>query len=151
MKSKLLPVLVLLLVLVPFTRGADLTFSTPPQDTDNATILMQKQAVSLWALRGGFPGTVNIGNRQGAANIATGQVVASTTSGQLVASRATRRSVAIKNIDTAITVYYGAGTVTSATGFPLKPGESQSVDTVAAVNVIAPSGTPIVAYVETYD
>jgi hypothetical protein len=87
----------------------------------------------------------------GAVNLATGQVTTSTTSGTLVAARATRRSVAIRNADASITIYYGAGTVTSANGFPLKPGESQAVDTTAAINVVAASGTPAVAYVETYD
>jgi hypothetical protein len=104
-----------------------------------------------------FPGTVNIGNvvvikPTGAANPpAAAQVTTSTTSSQLIAARSTRRSVAIKNTDAAITIYYGTGTVTSANGFPLKPGESQVVDSTAAINVVAASGTPIVATVETYD
>lgn len=87
----------------------------------------------------------------GAANFANGQVAASTTAATLVAARATRRSVAIKNTSTTITVYYGAATVTNANGVELKPGESQSIDTTALIQVIAASGTPVVAYVETYD
>lgn len=88
---------------------------------------------------------------KGAANYANGQVAASTSAATLVAARATRRSVTIKNTDGAITVYIGAATVTAANGVPLKAGESIAVDTTALIQVIAASGTPSVAYMETYD
>lgn len=88
---------------------------------------------------------------RGAANMANGQVTTSTTAATAVAARATRRSVTIKNTDTSITVYIGIATVTSSNGMPLKAGESISIDTTALVQVIAASGTPVVAYVETYD
>jgi hypothetical protein len=86
-----------------------------------------------------------------AANVANGQVTASTTAGTLVSSRATRRSVSVKNTDTSIAVYIGIATVTSANGMPLKPGESISIDSTVLIQVIAASGSPVVAYIETYD
>ena len=95
--------------------------------------------------------TTGASKAAGAPNFATGQLTTSTTSTQLVALRATRRSIAIRNIDAAINIYYGPGTVTSSNGALLKPGESQPVDTSAAINVISASGTPIVNYIETYD
>lgn len=100
------------------------------------------------------PGTTNavsIQTAKGAASIASAQAAASTSAATLVASRATRRSVTIKNIDPAITVYVGPATVTSGNGMQLKAGESISIDWVGLVQVIAASGTPTVAYMETYD
>lgn len=87
----------------------------------------------------------------GAANIATNQVALSVTAGTLVAARATRRSVMIKNLDPSIKVYIGPATVTVANGMELKGGESVSVDWVGLIQGIAASGTPTVAYMETYD
>lgn len=87
----------------------------------------------------------------GAPNIASNQVTAGTNAGTLVAARATRRSVTIKNTDTSIVVYIGAATVTAANGMPLKAGESISVDWTGLIQVIAASGSPVVAYLETYD
>lgn len=88
----------------------------------------------------------------GAANYANGQVATSTTAGTLIAARATRRSVLFRNLDATISVYIGAASpLTSSTGMLLKAGESVTVDTTALIQVIAASGTPTVAYVETYD
>jgi hypothetical protein len=89
--------------------------------------------------------------RTGAANYANGQVTASGTAQTLVAGNATRRSVVIRNLDTSLSVYIGAATVTSGNGFLLKAGESISIDTVALIQVIAASGSPVVAYMQTYD
>lgn len=88
---------------------------------------------------------------KGAANQASGQVATSTSAATFVAARATRRSVTLKNLDAVITVYVGPATVTSGNGMPLRAGESISIDTVALIQVIAASGTPSVAYYETYD
>lgn len=88
---------------------------------------------------------------KGAANQASGQVTTSTSAATLVAARATRRSVTIKNNDASIVVYIGPATVTSGNGMPLKGGESINIDTTALIQVIAASGTPVVAYYETYD
>lgn len=94
--------------------------------------------------------TVNV-TQTGAANVATGQVASSTTAGTLLAARTTRRGATFKNLDSSITVYIGPATVTAGNGMQLKAGESISVDTRALVQVIAASGTPTVAYIETYD
>ena len=83
--------------------------------------------------------------------MANGQVATSTAAATLVAARATRRSVVIKNMDTTITIYIGVATVTAANGLPLLPGESVSIDWVGLIQAIAASGTPTVAYAETYD
>lgn len=97
-------------------------------------------------------GNVNITRGpKGAANYANGQVAATTTAATLVASRATRRSVTIRNTDAAISVYIGKATVTSGNGMLLKAGEQVNLDTTALIQVISASGTPSVAYFETYD
>ena len=90
----------------------------------------------------GFPGGIKYNN---------GQVTASTTAGTLVPANPTRRSVLIRNMDAAITIYIGKATVTSANGFPLKAGESFPFDTSQLIQVIAASGTPSVSYIEVYD
>ena len=61
-----------------------------------------------------------------------------------------RYSITIRNLDAANTVYLGAASVTSATGFPLKPGESFTLDrNDAAIYGICGSGlTATVAYFE---
>ena len=90
----------------------------------------------------GFPGGIKYAN---------GQVSASTTAATLVVANPTRRSVLIRNLDATITVYVGAATVTAANGMPLKAGESVSVDTSQLIQVLAASGTPTVAWFQTYD
>jgi len=87
----------------------------------------------------------------GAANMANGQVTSSTSAATLVPARATRRSVTIRNTDSSISVYVGIATVTSVNGMLLKAGESISLDFTGLVQVISASGSPVVAYVETYD
>ena len=91
------------------------------------------------------------GGPKGGATVAAGQVQLSTTSGTVRAARPGRKSITIRNMDSSISVYIGAGTVSSSNGFLLKAGESVSVDTTAAVNGIAASGTPSVCFLETYD
>lgn len=88
---------------------------------------------------------------QGAANIAVSQVATSTTAATLAIARATRRSLTIKNMDAAITVYVGPATVSSSVGMPLKAGESITVTWVGLVQVISASGTPTVAISDEYD
>ena len=87
----------------------------------------------------------------GAFNENNAQVTTSTTAGTLVVANRKRRSVLIRNTDATITVYIGKATVTAGNGMPLKAGESVVVDTTALLQVIAASGTPVVAYLETYD
>lgn len=95
-------------------------------------------------------GTVTVVPR-GAPTLNAAQASLSTTSGVVVAANATRRSVTIQNMDATITIYVGAGTVSAANGFRLIPGQSVSIDTTAAVNGIAVSGTPTAGYIQTAD
>lgn len=87
----------------------------------------------------------------GAPNYANGQVAASTSAATLLAARATRRSAMFVNMDAAITVYIGAATVSASNGVPLKPGQSISIDALGLFQVIAASGSPVVAFIEVYD
>lgn len=98
-----------------------------------------------------FSSIVTNTGRQAAANLTTGQVTASTSAGTLVIARATRRGVLLKNTDSSITVYYGPATVTAGNGMPLKAGESTVVNSVVLIQVIAASGSPVVAYSDEYD
>lgn len=96
-------------------------------------------------------GATSIENFIGANNLANGQVTATTVAGTLVAARPTRRTVVVKNLDLAISVCVGVATVTMANGMLLKAGESISIDSVVLIQVIAASGTPVVAWMESYD
>lgn len=88
----------------------------------------------------------------GASWMANGQATAGAASGQLVAARAKRRSVTVRNIHATESCYIGAGTVSAANGFPLKAGESISVDCTGAINGIRAGSVDVpVAYLETYD
>jgi hypothetical protein len=91
----------------------------------------------------------NIG--QGAASMANGQVAAGGAAVTLVAARATRRSVTLKNTDASLVVYIGVATVTTGNGMPLRAGDSISIDFTGLIQVIAASGAPVVAWMETYD
>lgn len=61
-----------------------------------------------------------------------------------------RYSLIIRNLDTTNTVYLGAASVTASTGFPLKAGETITLDrNDAAIYGICDTGlTAIVAYFE---
>lgn len=87
----------------------------------------------------------------GAATMANGQVTLSNTAGNIVGARATRRSVTIFNTDSSITGYIGIATVTTENGLPLGPKQSISIDFTGAIQGIVSSGSPVFAYVETYD
>jgi len=82
---------------------------------------------------------------------ATGQVTTSGSAGTLVAANATRRRAILKNTDTTITVYVGPATVTTANGMPIKAGESIEWRGTALIQVIAASGSPVVAYMDESD
>ena len=87
----------------------------------------------------------------GAAHQANSQVSATTTAGTLIVARPTRRSCLIRNTDASITVYIGAATVTTGNGMPLKAGESTVVTAITLLQVIAASGSPVVAVFDEYD
>jgi hypothetical protein len=137
---------------------AVLTLPAYPLSNDNQAIYNKLDEIKN-ALGGGASSTsftdgshkTQVTKQVGAANLDNGQVAASTTAGTLIAARATRRSATIKNTDAAITVYVGKATVTAANGMEIKAGQSINIDTTALIQVIAASGTPSVAYIETYD
>lgn len=87
----------------------------------------------------------------GAANIATGQVTG-TTAGTtaIVAARSTRRSVTIKNISSANSIFIGDATVTTLSGIPLNAGESIALDFTGALAGYAMGGACVVAYADVY-
>lgn len=79
------------------------------------------------------------------------QVTAATSAKTLVIARLTRRAVTFRNLDATISVYIGNATVTSTNGFLLKAGESVTWNVTGLVQVIAASGSPVVAYEDEYD
>lgn len=87
----------------------------------------------------------------GAANEVNSQITTSTTASTLIIARPTRVGCLIKNLDAAITVYIGKATVTAGNGMPLKPGDSVVVSAQILWQVIAASGTPIVAVADEYN
>lgn len=91
-------------------------------------------------------------DEQGSTAIANGQVSVDTTSGgvEVVAARDTRKSVLIRN-GGSVAIYVGQGTVSSANGFLLNPGEAITVRTTAQVKAIAASTSATTYYLEEYD
>lgn len=86
----------------------------------------------------------------GSANTAVSHVTASTSAATLAIARPTRTSLFILNTDAAITVYVGPATVTAGNGIPLAAGAGISVTWVGLVQVIAASGTPVIAIWDEY-
>jgi|SRR5579859_3709385 len=80
-----------------------------------------------------------------------GQVTISSSQTTLVVpGNVFRRGVTLKNIDAAIVIYIvAAGATVTTSGFPLKAGESISLDTVGPVFALAASGSPLMAFIET--
>ena len=87
----------------------------------------------------------------GAAHVAAAQITTSTTAGTLIIARATRRSCLVRNTDAAISIYLGPATVTSGNGMVLKAGESTVITAVTLWQVIAASGSPVIAVLDEYD
>lgn len=87
----------------------------------------------------------------GATNYVNSQVATSTVAATLVVARETRRGCLVRNLDTTISVYIGAATVTSANGMLLKAGESVVIQGKGLYQVISASGTPTVAVMDEYD
>ncbi len=87
-----------------------------------------------------------------ATSVTISQATLSTGAIQICSTRTSRRSITIKNLDTAIKVYIGhSSAVSSSNGMELKAGESWSVDTQAPLWAVAASGGPLVSLAETYD
>ncbi len=92
------------------------------------------------------------GGPVGAANFSNAQVVVSNSAATIVVpANATQRSAVLRNTDATITMYVGGSSVTSATGMPLKAGESIAIDTTAAIYCRAASGSPVAAYIQVND
>ena len=84
------------------------------------------------------------------ATITTGQVTAGAAA-TLVAANTSRALLTVRNTDATLSVYVGPATVTSANGVLIKAGESRVFRGATLLQVIAPSGSPVVDYVdETY-
>ena len=83
-------------------------------------------------------------------NVNITQVATSTTSAEAIPTRPGRRAVTIKNTDAAIVQYIGIGTVTSTNGYPLAAGAEIRIESRAAINALAASGTPRLAYIEEF-
>lgn len=87
----------------------------------------------------------------GATNLTVSRATASTTAATLAVARPTRRSILIRNLDPAITIYVRSAIVTSANGFPILPGEGIPFSWVGLIQVIAASGTPAYAVADEYN
>jgi hypothetical protein len=125
MKKFFLTICVILLFAIPvFSAG---------QEMSNPYIQWHKTAI----------GTV-LSTNQVSMTQAVAVIKAAPTSGHY------RYSILIRNMDAANTVYVGGSTVTATTGFPLKAGESMTLDrNFAAVYGICGTGlTATVAYIE---
>lgn len=121
-----------------------LTFVTPASAGNDYVINSNAHPIPVNIITGGLTAT-------GTAHEANSQVTASTTAGTLIVARATRRGCLIRNLDAAISVYIGAATVTSSNGMILTAGESVVVSGVTLYQVIAASGSPVVAVMDEYD
>lgn len=99
-----------------------------------------------------LPVTTGSSSGVAASNLATGQVTGTTTgTTALVAARATRRSVTLKHISAANTVWLGGASVNSITGIPLYAGESIALDFTGAIAMIDTGGAVVVAYADVYN
>ena len=77
-----------------------------------------------------------------------GQVTATGSAATLVAANAARRKLTIRNQDTSLSVYVGEATVSSSNGLLLKAGESRVITSPELMQLIAPSGSPVVDYMD---
>lgn len=89
---------------------------------------------------------------KGAANLASSQATSTGTAATLVAARATRRSVLIRNTDSANSVWVGPATVTTSNGFLIKAGESVPFTWVGLLQIIDDaSNHAVVCVADEYD
>jgi len=89
------------------------------------------------------------GDIYGTKTFITSQNALSTSSESVGGVNPSRIRMRVKNLDAAITVYYGHVTgVTSSTGSPILAGQSEDIDSIAEIFMISASGTPTVALTE---
>jgi len=93
-------------------------------------------------------------NPVGAAALATSQTSIGTSAAQIVAARTgasgTGRIAATLVNAGAATVFFGPSGVTTATGMPLPPNASVTLNTTAAIYAVAASGTTTIGVTETF-
>lgn len=89
--------------------------------------------------------------RVGAANLSQTQVTSTAAATTLVVARPTRRSVLLRNLDTANSVWIGPATVTTGNGMLLKAGESLPYTWVGLLQVIDNGSHAIVSIADEYD
>lgn len=119
---------------VAITAGSGTTVGTDERTINSVTVQVQRV------------------DEQGSTAIANGQVSVDTTSGgvTVAAARDTRKSLLLRNQGT-VAIYVGQGTVSSANGLLVNPGEALMIQTTAAVKAIAASSSATVGYIEEYD
>jgi hypothetical protein len=151
---------------VPLPVGGSSAAGTPP--TANPLLLGGFDGTDLRSLSVDTSGRLNVnvisgggggsgGNPVGAASFNTGQV-AMTTSATLACSARTgvsgtgRVAVTINNPPTgSSTLYIGNSSgVTISTGYPIPPGDGQTLNTTAAIYGILDTGSTTITFVETF-
>ena len=96
--------------------------------------------------------TYQVNSPIGAPYMANGQVGVSTSASVILAARSTRKTVIIRNNDTAsttMTVGVSAPTFTINSGMVLSGGQSITLDFTGAIMATSP-GSVIASYIETY-
>lgn len=86
-----------------------------------------------------------------ATNLTTSQVTATGTPGTAAIARPTRRQVTFFNQDATNAVFAGPATVTAGNGVKIPAGQSRTFRAVGLIQVIAPTGSPIVDVQDEYD
>ncbi len=108
---------------------------------------------SITANAGTSLNTTNVSVKMltGAPNMLNGQVAATNVAATLLAARTLRRSVTIRNLDSANSGYIGLASATASNGMLMLPRESIKLDFTGLISVITTSGNANFAYIETYD
>lgn len=119
------------------------TGTTTPATTDDAVrLLMKIDKILNDSKTGASPLlTASAGTGSTVAPVNTAGTLTTTATIALPVN-ASRRTSLFNNFDASIVVYVGAAGVTSATGFPVQPGQSYVHTTTAALYAVAASGTP---------
>lgn len=94
---------------------------------------------------------VNVVRFAGATSMVTSQIATTVAAATWVGARATRRSVLLRNMGAADSVYFGPATVSSLNGMLLKGGESVSVTFTGLIQVIAETNTPKVSFADEFE
>lgn len=137
--------------------GAEASFSLDTTATlvggGDATAANQTLQITQETATNTLLGTTGIKvlKQQGAANLASSQVTSTAAAATLVIARPTRRSVLIRNLDTANSVWVGPATVTTGNGMQIKAGESCPFTWVGLIQVIDNGSHAAVGIADEYD